>query len=67
MTERLTGTRLTTNAPPQEEGLSGPLADSTPLTGFEPNFSVEVNREHTPIIFPTQKDNFNLENHCRGL
>ena len=66
MTERLTGTRLTTNLR-RREGLSGRLADSTPLTGYEPNFCVEVNREHAPIIFPTQKDNFNLEHHCRGL
>ena len=61
MTERLTGTRLTTNAPPQEEGLSGRLADSTPLTSYEPNICVEVNREHTPIIFLTQKDSFSQE------
>ena len=60
MTERLTGTRLTTNAPP--EGLSDHLADSTPLTGYDAKFCVEVNREHTPINVTTRKDSFNHEN-----
>ena len=60
MTERLTRTRLTTNAPPGE--LSDRLADSTPLTCYEAKFCVEVNREHTPINVTTTKDSFNHEN-----
>ena len=58
----LTGTRHPSNAPPHRGGQSGPMADTTPLTGYEPKFCVDVNREHTLIDFPSRRDSFDLEN-----
>ena len=34
---------------------------TTPLTGCEPNFCIDVSSEHTPIHSPSRKNRFNLE------
>ena len=43
------GTEHPAQATPQGKREFGLVANSTPLTGYEPNFDVEVNSEHTPI------------------
>ena len=44
-----TSGQLTTGAPPTEE--SGPLAENTPLTGYEPNFFDDYHFSETTEIF----------------
>ena len=38
------------------------LHDIPPQVMNEPNFSIDVSSEHTPINFPSRKDSFILEN-----
>ena len=57
----VTGIRPNPCATPLLDGQSGPLANTTPTTGYEPNFCIDVSSEHTPINFPSRKDSFNLE------
>ena len=35
--------------------LCGHLDESTLLTGYEPNFCIDVSSEHTPIKFPFER------------
>ena len=43
------------------EGQSGYLADSIPLTGYEPKTCIDVSSEHTPVNHPCRKNSFNIE------
>ena len=56
----LTGIRchLSASSPGRQ---SGNLADSIPLTGYEPKACIDTSSEHTPINYPYRKNSFNIE------
>ena len=56
------GIRRPSCATPPGRLLFGQLAESTPLTGFEPETCIDVSSEHTPINYPSRRDSFNIEN-----
>ena len=56
----LTGIRTHSSAT-SLEWQSGYLADSIPLTGYEPKTCIDVSSEHTPINYPYRKNSFNIE------
>ena len=50
-------------ATPPRGLLFGHLAESTPLTSYEPKTCIDVSSEHTPINYPWKRNCFNIENH----
>ena len=58
----LTGIRHYLSATPLE-GQSGYLANSIPVTGYEPKTCIHVSSEHTPIKYTYRKNGFNIEDH----
>ena len=49
----MTGIRRPPGATPPGGLLCGRLAESTPLTGYEPKTCIDLSIEHTPINYPT--------------
>ena len=39
------------------------MAEQSPLTGYEPNSLIEISIAHTPIIFPSRRNNFRTDFH----
>ena len=58
----LTGIRHHLSATPLE-GQSGFLANSIPVTGYEPNTCIDVSSEHAPINYTYRKNGFDVEDH----
>ena len=57
----MTGIRRPSCATPPGGLLFGHLAESTPLTGYEPKTCIDVNSEHTPINNPSKRNRVNIE------
>ena len=56
------GIRRPSCATPPGRLLFGQLAESTPLTGFEPETCIDVSSEHTPINYSSRRNSFNIKN-----
>ena len=42
-------------------GCFGPVAEQSPLTGYEPNNLIEISSQHTPINFPSRRNIFSTD------
>ena len=57
----MTGIRRSPCATPRGGLLFGHLAESTPLTGYEPKTCIDVSCEHAPINYPLRRNSFNTD------